>query len=603
VDARPSHWRPADAALIDPNRLLIGLLVAIVVLDNIAELATDQPLDVLGNLAYSLPVAVPLIVALMGRGNKALYWLALFMSWLLVALAPVMAYDYYLFLNGEAPYDDGQSYDYISSLIALVIVAIGAACHARITRTHPSVNRTKLDHELNCLFVGMMQAIVFGFIANMVLLALCVAGDWTFSEVLWIYWLESVAISGFTTWTITTLKQFDSSAADFSGRTIDEVKKELVNKQLRVGVIFYAAYLGLLVFFVGTPEFSNYGYLLLLLIIFIGSHYFGAKQKQQELKPRRPRLERMLEIDVYRIAPMHFTILLAMMSFGEHNLSLVVFFVLLKALIDIIVEIIDYRHMKLLACDAPASGKTNFGAQHSAKLSRAKLSRAKLSRAKLSRAKLSSAQRFWISSIALWSILVAWTATDRFINTLAEPSDAWIRQQLSEEARPYFEYAIRGTDHAQFRASVRFSDGTEQAIHFYRPLTPEQVENYDPDVERIAQYSGKTVSETENQRYSDEVLAKNAAVPTAEAEYQAAKLAAMQAYRNSKLAIGAVAAGLIVVPVGVFLLICFGVTWIGTAIVTLAAGIVTVPVSVALLISYGVSCVTRGVRRGVKEWL
>ena len=155
-----------------------------------------------------------------------------------------------------------HQYDLVGSLV-FIVSAIGIACHFCITRTHPAANKTKLDQELNSLFISLMLGLAFGFSANVVLLALCIEGDWTFSEVLWGYWFEIVMVSGFTTWTITTLDQFDSSDAGFAGKSVAEVKQAFVKGQLSVGAFFTASILRSLSFLLVFRRFPTLAICLL----------------------------------------------------------------------------------------------------------------------------------------------------------------------------------------------------------------------------------------------------------------------------------------------------------------------------------------------------
>ncbi len=340
----------AHRSTINMNRLLVALLVGLVLL----EIGYAVVEATLRNLVWALAMIIPLILALKGRGGKILYWLALSVSWLLAALMLLLVYDVYVFSNGEPPYDDGQAFDYAGGLLVFIVSAFGVACHFCITRTHPVVNKTKLDQELNSLFIGLMQGLVFGFGANVILLVLCVDGDWTFSELMWVYWIESVMISGFSTWTITTLDQFDASNAGLIGKTVEDVKKDLLDNQIRGMGVLYCMYLAVILFLVGIPDISNLRYLPVILVAYVASHYFEARQKQRELQKRRPRLARILKMDVYRILPIHLAIILAIISYGDADPAVAILFVMFKAVIDIVTEIINYRHLRLMAIEYPA---------------------------------------------------------------------------------------------------------------------------------------------------------------------------------------------------------------------------------------------------------
>ncbi len=336
--------------MINPNRVLIALLVGVLLLESGFAVLEGTVRGVI----WMFAIFMPLIVALKGRGGIFLYWPALCISWLLAAMMLVLVYDIYLFANSEPPYDGGQEFDYAMGLLIFILSAIGLGCHFCITRTHPAVNKTRLARELNSLNIGLISGLVFGFGANFMLLAFCVEGDWTFSEIMWVYWFESVMITGFRTWTITKLDQFDASDGGFIHESIDEIKKELVDRNIRFGFSFYGVYLALIVFLLGIPEPANIGYLSILIVAYFASHYFGAQQNQREFRNRRPRLTRMQTVDGFRILAMHLAMMLAMLGYGSDDPAPGYLFVMIKALIDIVIVIVEYRQLRLMAIESPA---------------------------------------------------------------------------------------------------------------------------------------------------------------------------------------------------------------------------------------------------------
>ena len=210
--------------------------------------------------------------------------------------------------------------------------------------------------------------------------------------------------------------------------------------------------------------------------------------------------------------------------------------------------------------------------------------------------KLNTFQHILIASIAYASILSVWASTERFLETIPKPSDSWIRYQLSEQTRYHFEYGRDRAFVSKFDASVMFSDGTEQSIPFYRPLSSGQIATLESYLDEIATGRRKTLSATENQRSRNEIIAKSDRFAAIVAEYEATKQAAIDSYLDSRRTVIAVTVGSIGVPLAVFLLVDYGIVGVGAAIVAVAAGIVAVPVSVYLLIGFGLSYVWRGVK-------
>lgn len=100
-------------------------------------------------------------------------------------------------------------------VVFFIIGALGVASHFCITRTHPLGRKTELQRELRSLYNKLMLSLAMVFAANVALVISCHIGSWSFVEVMWIYWIESVIIGLFNAKTIRELNEFD--AGDFNG--------------------------------------------------------------------------------------------------------------------------------------------------------------------------------------------------------------------------------------------------------------------------------------------------------------------------------------------------------------------------------------------------
>ncbi len=58
-------------------------------------------------------------------------------------------------------------------------------------------------------------------------------------------------------------------------------------------------------------------------------------------------------MDAYRILPIHLAIMLAIISYGGADPAVAYLFVIFKAIIDIVTEIINYRHLRSMAIEGP----------------------------------------------------------------------------------------------------------------------------------------------------------------------------------------------------------------------------------------------------------
>ncbi len=51
---------------------------------------------------------------------------------------------------------------------------------------------------------------------------------------------------------------------------------------------------------------------------------------------------------------MHLALMLALISYGDDDPAIAYLFVMFKAIIDIVIEIIDYRHLRLMSIEGSA---------------------------------------------------------------------------------------------------------------------------------------------------------------------------------------------------------------------------------------------------------
>ena len=150
------------------------------------------------------------------------------------------------------------------------------------------------------------------------------------------------------------------------------------------------------------------------------------------------------------------------------------------------------------------------------------------------------------------------------IDTMDEPLAYVIWDQLSDDAKPFLVYAdIHHMDGMvpRFKVPLRYSDGTETMIEFglLEMGTLDYLESY---FDEVAEREGKVLSEFGKSRFLEEVTIRNNLAKAALAEYESGAQDTIEADRDSRRTIIAVAATLIVVPSSVLLILGYRVAWV-----------------------------------------
>jgi hypothetical protein len=273
-------------------------------------------------------------------------------SWMLAAFLPILGFDLYLHANQVPPYDNTDAYDWATGSLVLVIGVTGVGCHHCISQTHPAVNKTALDRELNALNVGLISGILFGLLANLMLIGFFMDGEWTIVEVIWVYWLDSLLIAAFGTWAVFRADRLDPRGTRYAPHAPDAIRRLVLENSLRGGAVFYAVYLLVITQVLGMPYRENLGSLALVALALVASHLLEAEQRNLGFRKRRLRLKRMQRVVFWRLIAMHIGLLLAFTSLVAGSEGAAVVFLLFKAGFDIVIAIAQYRQFRVVALDS-----------------------------------------------------------------------------------------------------------------------------------------------------------------------------------------------------------------------------------------------------------
>ena len=208
---------------------------------------------------------------------------------------------------------------------------------------------------------------------NLLTIIFALKEHWNFTNILWIYWWQSIIIGLFNFLKILTLKNFSTQGFFLNGRPVSPTKTSKIYTAffftLHYGFFHFGYAMFLLMFSRGFTSASidingsvqhininvlnqglsagNINYINILIIVagFFINHLFSFLYNWPQEK-KNINLGRLMFFPYARILPMHLTIILAvpLISLG-HQQTAILLFLILKSIADIIMHKAEH-HLK-----------------------------------------------------------------------------------------------------------------------------------------------------------------------------------------------------------------------------------------------------------------
>ena len=185
-------------------------------------------------------------------------------------------------------------------------------------------------------------------LANVVTIIFALAQKWNVTDVMWVYWAQSVIIGCFTYRRILDLKLFSTK-----GMSVNNVPLEPTEEAKRQTARFFLLHYGFfhLVYFLFLCELATPLSVLsaigiaVCILIFLVNHWFSYKKNRLSDMNRTLKLGTVFMTPYVRIIPMHLTIILGgvLITEGSMNTLVLLLFLVLKTLADVIMHIIEHR--------------------------------------------------------------------------------------------------------------------------------------------------------------------------------------------------------------------------------------------------------------------
>lgn len=184
--------------------------------------------------------------------------------------------------------------------------------------------------------------------ANAVTIVMAMVFNWDLSELIWIYWFQSIIIGFYQGRRMMALKKFSTQDIKMNDKPVPETPAGK-----RSTVVFFACHYGFfhvfyLVFLLLTARFelSRIGWICFgvsIAFFAINHHYSFVANRERDSK-RTPKLGAMMFFPYLRVFPMHLTIILGV-HFTEAGVSYLtlLLFLLLKTASDVAMHMIEHR--------------------------------------------------------------------------------------------------------------------------------------------------------------------------------------------------------------------------------------------------------------------
>jgi hypothetical protein len=188
-------------------------------------------------------------------------------------------------------------------------------------------------------------------LSNIVTIVVALWQKWNLSQVMWIYWAQSVIIGYYNWKRIRCLKQFSTVNFTINDKPVEPTKD---TKKFVAGFFaFHYGFFHLIYFIFLYTERRNllgidiFG-ILVCIVLFGFNHRFSFRQNLEKDLSRKPNIGSVMFFPYARILPMHLTIILGSI-FAKNSAGSLVLFLGLKTLADLIMHLIEHVSQNKIA--------------------------------------------------------------------------------------------------------------------------------------------------------------------------------------------------------------------------------------------------------------
>lgn len=175
---------------------------------------------------------------------------------------------------------------------------------------------------------------------NLLTIGIAFYQGWSLSEVMWVYWIQSVIIGIFQYKKILDLKNFTTSGIKFNGKPVAET--DAGKKSIAYFFLFHYGgfHLVYLIFLLALHQKPDLFWFFLLAISYFINHYRSYKSTKVQDAKRTQSLQTLIVKPYKRILPMHAVIVLGTMMSPANGVLL---FLSLKTATDLLGHYLEHK--------------------------------------------------------------------------------------------------------------------------------------------------------------------------------------------------------------------------------------------------------------------
>ena len=180
--------------------------------------------------------------------------------------------------------------------------------------------------------------------SNLLTIFLAVYQKWDLSEIMWIYWGQSVIIGYFNYRRILDLRQFSTSGFSINNKPAEPTRKTQKSTANFFAIhygFFHLIYMVFLVNQTKSIDRTSVLFIMVCTVMFLFNHRFSYLYNKERDMHRTPNIGTIMFFPYLRIIPMHLTIIIGQ-SFAKGSSKGLILFLGLKTLADLVMHMIEH---------------------------------------------------------------------------------------------------------------------------------------------------------------------------------------------------------------------------------------------------------------------
>jgi Na+/H+ antiporter NhaD/arsenite permease-like protein len=181
-------------------------------------------------------------------------------------------------------------------------------------------------------------------LSNLVTIVIALVQGWSASEVMWIYWAQSIVIGFFNVLRMFRLHEFSTDGVKMNDRPVQPTPS--TRRSMATFFAFHYGFFHFIYFFFlaadgALPRGTELISFAVCIAAFVVNHTVSFRENVEEDLKRRPNIGSMMFFPYLRIIPMHLTIILGGI-FPRESRWVLLLFLSLKTVADLAMHLVEH---------------------------------------------------------------------------------------------------------------------------------------------------------------------------------------------------------------------------------------------------------------------